>query len=260
MIDPQLSKPFAFAKRIVRAAGINIARMQRRARVRARKHDGDLATDGDIAAERFILTRLMRQFPDHGFISEERGQHKPNAQYVWVLDPIDGTKYYAGGIPLYGISLALRWKGEYVLGVVGVPACRQVFAARAGNGATMNGHKLTWRPAVDITQATICLEIPSRRAPAAVRRLAWKRTQKLLDHAFRVRIIGVSSLGLCFGAAGAFDAYLNLNTDPDPVDYAGGWAIAREAGAQVEFMGPHILAARPALCRQIRRLLGPVGP
>ena len=82
------------------------------------KGGGDIQTKTDLAVEEFVISRLLEAFPEHGALSEESGERNADAEYVWVLDPIDGTRHFTSGIPLYSISLALRHRDQFVLGVV----------------------------------------------------------------------------------------------------------------------------------------------
>ena len=255
MEDANLDHFLKVAQDAVRTAGEQVRKLRPQAQIRMRKEDGDLVTDGDLAAENHILSLLEHEFPRHGYCSEERGESHVNAEYVWTLDPIDGSKYYAGNVPLYALSLALRHHGEFVLGVVYAPESGQMFSAAAGRGSALNGRRITCSSVNAMEHATLCLEIPNRGASRADRQSALPRLGALLDQAFRVRIIGVSALGLCLTASGGFDAYVNLGGPPDPVDYAAGWVVAREAGAEVRLIGRHLLAGPPELCRKIRDII-----
>ena len=81
----------------------------------------DVTTDIDHRVDDAIVSFLAKEFPDHGVISEESGEKRPDADSVWILDPIDGTRHFSRGIPLYGISLALKTGGELCLGAVYFP-------------------------------------------------------------------------------------------------------------------------------------------
>jgi len=176
------------------------------------KEDGEVVTVGDIRAENYILAAIKKNYPDHGVISEEGGGYSEDSRYVWILDPIDGTKYYAAGLPFYAISLALQLNGELVLGVVYSPMLDQMYSAASGSGATLNGKAIHCSKKTDLAQSYVCLEIPNRCSADAEVDWAVDKLRRLITRTLRVRIFGVASLGLCFSAMGAFDGFVNLGS------------------------------------------------
>ncbi len=84
----------------------------------------------------------MRQYPDHGILGEEWGTVNEGARYRWILDPIDGTKSFVQGVPLYGVLIGLECDGEPVLGVCNIPATGELVAAARGQGCTLNGRRV----------------------------------------------------------------------------------------------------------------------
>ncbi len=243
------------AEQIVRDAGTQARRMIHRARTVEHKEHGDIVTDGDLCVEEHVISSLKELFPDHGFISEEKGTERPDAEYVWTLDPIDGTKYYARDVPLWTISLALSRRGEPQLGIVFSPELDRLYSARTGNGATLNGRPIHCSTEQHLEQASICLEIPNKDSPADERQWALAKMSELVERAYRVRIIGVSSLGLCFCAAAGFDAFVSLNSPWHEWDVAAGRLILRESGADYRTHGRQLIAAPAALCDKLQALL-----
>ena len=246
----------AAAEQVVRDAGTQAREMIHRARVLKNKEHGDIVTDGDLCVEEYVISSLKKLFPDHGFVSEERSAERADAEYVWTLDPIDGTKYYARDVPLWAISLALARNGEPVLGVVFSPELDRLYAARTGHGATLNGRPIHCSTVKDLEQASICLEIPNRDATDDERQWALAKLSELVEHVFRVRIIGVSSLGLCFCAAGWFDAFVSLNSPWYEWDVAAGRLILHESGADYRTHDRQIIAGPARLCNEIQTALG----
>ncbi len=246
----------AAAEQIVRDAGAKAREMIRRARTVEHKEHGDIVTDGDLCVEEHVISSLKKLFPDHGFVSEERGAERTDAAYVWTLDPIDGTKYYARDVPLWAISLALSHNGEPMLGIVFSPELDRLYAARTGQGATLNDRPIHCSTAEHLEQASICLEIPNRDSAADERNWGLAKMSELVERAYRVRIIGVSSLGLCFCAAGGFDAFVSLSSPWHEWDVTAGRLILHESGADYRLQGRRIVAAPARLCDQIQNLLG----
>lgn len=248
------------AKIVVHEAGLIAKESLHNSRILRHKEYGDIVTDGDINVENHVISSLKERFPDHGFDSEEKGKENENAEYVWVLDPIDGTKYYARDIPLWSISLALKQRGKAVpiLGVVYIPESDRMYCASAGQGATLNGREIHCSSEEDLEKASICIEIPSRHSSAADIQWAMEKMSILVKYAYRVRVLGVGSLGLCFCAMGGFDAYVNIGSIWKDCDYAAGQTILQEAGAEFSFLGKHskqIVAGPSLLCTRIRNVL-----
>jgi myo-inositol-1(or 4)-monophosphatase len=251
-----MSEILTIAEQIVRDAGRKARDMLHHAHVLRHKAYGDFVTDGDAAVEEDVISALRKHFPDHGFDSEERDKENAGAEYVWILDPIDGTKYYAKDVPLYSVSLALRRRDQLVLGIVYMPEMDRMYSAEKGRGATLNGQPIHCSSETQLQNAHLCLEIPSRDVPEADRGLAFDRLASLVQNAYRVRVLGVASVGLCFCAAGGFDAYANLGSIWKRCDNAAGELILREAGGEFALVGRHIVAGPAPLCRQIRDVTG----
>ncbi len=244
------------AVRLVREGGIIAKDMIRRIDIRADKGQGDFVTTADLRVEAHILTQLERAFPEHGFFSEERGGARTDAEYVWVLDPIDGTKHYVRGNPMYSVSLALVRGGASVLGVVYVPEVEQFYVAERGAGATLNGRPIHVSAETRLERAMPCVEIPSRHAGSEEKRWAFERLEALIRRTQRVRIVGVSSIGLCLCASGAFDAYVNLGSGWKPHDVAAARLVMTEAGGRYETSGQRVVAGPEALCERMKEVIG----
>ena len=126
------------------------------------KADSDIVTEGDLQVHRYVSSRLQELYPGHALLSEEAGAQGQDAEYVWILDPIDGTKYYARGVPLYSISLALERRGETILGVVFNPQSDQMYRAAKGQGATLDNRPIQCSSVTRLEVAMLSVEIPGR--------------------------------------------------------------------------------------------------
>jgi myo-inositol-1(or 4)-monophosphatase len=245
-------------KKIILSAGKMAKDLPLDSRVLIPKGQDQFFTQGDLNVENYVIGKLKEQFPDHGFDSEEMGQENSNREYVWMLDPIDGSKYYARNIPLYAISLALRKRDKLVLGVVYIPESNQMYCASLGEDATLNGQIISCSSIKGLKDASIYLEIPSGDCPLEQQKTAMKKMALLIQHTYRVRIIGVGSLGLCFCSSGGFDAYVNLGSASKACDIAAGEFILRRAGGQFIRVGTeenHIIAGPAKLCSEIQALI-----
>lgn len=192
--------------------------------------------------EAYITTAIIQAFPDHGVVSEESPAVREDAHFLWILDPIDGSKHYAQGIPLYSISLALRCGDELGFGIVYAPESDELYAATIGCGATLNGKPIRCSQEVLLEKSFVCLEIPNRHASIETRSSALARAARLVEQAERVRILGVSAMGLCYCAAGWFDVYVNLGANSRIWDLAAGEVILSEAGGTLTNLGGLIIA------------------
>lgn len=118
------------------------------------KDERDIATSVDIEVENFLRVNLNTYFPKAGFIVEE-GESNETNDYNWIIDPIEGTKYYAGSVPMFFTQFALLYKREPILGVIFNPSSNQIFSASLGNGSNLNGIKITPRQCIDPSKAII---------------------------------------------------------------------------------------------------------
>jgi myo-inositol-1(or 4)-monophosphatase len=222
-----------------------------------RKPQSDIVTEADKSVEKHIISSLQERYAHHGFLSEEAGEISCDAEYVWVLDPIDGTKYYARGIPLYSISLALQKQGKLILGIVLNPQTGELFCGATDRGATCNDDSIHCSRATQLQETMVCVEIPSRDSSPSQRKWGLGKLAILVEHVQRVRLLGVSALGLCHCASGGFDAYVSLRTGVTQCwDVAAGRAILEAAGGQFLDRDQAIVAGPPELCRQLVELLG----
>ena len=106
------------------------------------KDDQSPVTIADRNAEEILRKKISQHFPDHGIIGEEFGSHNPDAEWVWTIDPVDGTRSFVRGLPLFASMIALLHKREPVLGIIELPALGETAWAVKGKGAFANGQRL----------------------------------------------------------------------------------------------------------------------
>jgi inositol-phosphate phosphatase / L-galactose 1-phosphate phosphatase / histidinol-phosphatase len=119
------------------------------------KPDLSPVTAADRAAERAMRDRIAARFPDHGIIGEEFGPEREEAEFVWVLDPIDGTKSFISGVPLFGTLIALAHHGRPILGIIDQPISRERWIGASGRPTTLNGTPIRCRPCASLAAATV---------------------------------------------------------------------------------------------------------
>ncbi len=219
---------------VVKEAGEKAKKIFGHATLKRSKDNDDLVTDADLLVDEFIFNYIKKEFPDHGFDSEERDIINPDTDYVWILDPIDGTKYFQQNIPLYSISLALEFRKKIVQGIVFVPETNEIFYASSLNndGAKKNDLPITCSQHKPLEDLTLIIELPNRNDPDNNIDIAIAIMQTLIKKVKRVRILGVGSMSLCYCAMGGFDAYINLAVTRKHYDYAAGQVILEQAGGR----------------------------
>ncbi len=116
--------------------------MQKRAKIVTHKGKGDFALNADIASEKYILQRIKKAYPAHDILTEETGHHHKQSDYLWIIDPLEGTLNYAHHIPFWGVNVGLFYKNKPYLGVVYLPELNELFHAAKGKGAYLNGKKI----------------------------------------------------------------------------------------------------------------------
>jgi len=225
------------------------------------KNQRDFATEVDLEIENNLKASLCRRFPHHGIRGEETPAVNPGADYQWLIDPIDGTKWYAAQSSLFAISVALLHKGEPLLGVVQVPASRQCFYAYRGGGAFLDGEKLPGPKTSHLSMAIANVDTPRSHDLAAEER-KWFESKliELTRRVYRVRSLGLGSLSACWLASGALDAYVDLTGYVKPEDIAAGRVIMREAGVRIAYIDapagpPRLAAAAPHIWQELKDIL-----
>ena len=214
-------------------------------------------TEADGATEAFIAAALAEAFPGDGFQGEETGNGR-DGRLRWVVDPIDGTSNFARGGDRWCVSLGLIEDRTALLGVLCAPASRETFAARQGNGATLNGAPIRAAATTDLRRAIVECGWSARRPQARYLRLV----AEVMGAGAAMRCGGSGAMGLADVAAGRLDAYVELHINL--WDVAAGLAILAEAGAQVSpFLegnglteGNPIVAAAPGIAEALGGIAG----
>jgi myo-inositol-1(or 4)-monophosphatase len=194
----------------------------------AKKGPNDLVTDADIAAEKAIIATIRSAFPEHGIIAEESGTQPGSGAAFWLIDPLDGTVNYAHRLPFFAVSIAFACGDQVLAGVVLNPLSGELFSAKIGNGAFLNGERIAVSPETRITESLLATGFPYERAcgfkPMAARLLRGLKVSRGL------RRFGSAALDLCFVACGRFAGY--WEDQLQPWDTAAGALIVREAGGR----------------------------
>ena len=160
MTEPVTAAHLALAESLADAAGAVVRGYFRQKIVVDDKSDLTPVTVADREAEVAMRRLIEERFPTHGIIGEEHGWLRPDAEHVWVLDPIDGTKSFISGIPLFGTLIALTHRGRPVLGIIDQPILRERWLGAVGRATTLNGAAVRTRPCASLAAATLFATAP----------------------------------------------------------------------------------------------------
>jgi myo-inositol-1(or 4)-monophosphatase len=228
----------------------------------------ELVTAADREAERIVVGGLQQRFPDHGVLAEEgvlteQGRSSRAGDWLWIVDPLDGTTNFVHGLPFYCVAVALAFRGEVVLGAVHAPALGQSYAAARGLGARRNGAPIEVSDTAQLGDALLGTGFAYvRDEPGRDDNVG--RIGRVLPSCRDLRRFGSAQLDLCLVGAGHLDAYWELYLAP--YDVAAGAVIVQEAGGTVTDLeggsdwlsGGQILASNGRLHRDLLARLGPL--
>jgi histidinol-phosphatase len=191
------------------------------------KSDASPVTEVDVASERAIKAVLQRHFPEHGFFGEETGKHNQDAEFLWLVDPIDGTKAFVRGYPMFSIQIALMQRGELILGVSSAPCWNggagELIHAEKGQGAWLNGERLQVSAIDTLGKATLS----TGNLATLARSPQWAELGRLIPQLHRIR--GYADfVHYHLLASGRIDAV--VESDVNILDIAALTVIVREAG------------------------------
>jgi len=230
-----------------------------------------LATEADLLSEKFIIGKINKHYPQHKILSEEDAFTKKlkikgvdSDEYLWLIDPLDGTNNFFNKLPFFCVSLALNKGNETIAGVVYNPVNCELFYALKGQGAylvRLIGKK----------QVKIRLESNKKKKRFSEALLSAnmtsKRVEKMLLAKFpqvrAMRRLGSAALEMSYVAAGMLDAYWEYGLQPWDVAAAG--LICKEAGVEISTIqgeehhpfAPSVLSAHPSLYRELKTILNP---
>ncbi|WP_219218867.1 inositol monophosphatase family protein [Variovorax boronicumulans] len=249
MSSPNLHPMLNVAVKAARAAGaiINRAALDVEAVRISQKQVNDFVTEVDHAAEKVIIETLLTAYPGHGILAEESGSEfgAKDSDFVWIIDPLDGTTNFIHGFPVYCVSIALAVKGKVEQAVVYDPSRNDLFTATKGRGAYMNDRRIRVSKRVKLSDCLISTGFPFRTGDNFKQYLAIM--SDLMPKMAGLRRPGAAALDLAYVAAGFTDGF--FETGLNPWDVAAGSLLVTEAGGLVgNFTGePEFLEQRECL-------------
>lgn len=225
-----------------------------------RKARHDYVSDVDHACEQVISDYIIKHHRDHAILGEEGG-HKGSSDYVWIIDPLDGTSNYLHGIPHFAVSIALQVRGRIEHAVIYDPLREEMFTASRGEGAFLNSQRIRVSGRKDLSGAVLATAFPfrKRRLLPAYQGMFNALFEKIED----IRRAGTAALDLAYVACGRLDGYWELGLKP--WDTAAGALLVQEAGGVImDITGGdqwldsgHIIAAPFKLITPIRAAIEP---
>lgn len=258
-----LAEHLDFVVRLVHVVGDEMVRRSRRGLRVSFKGEIDLVTEFDRNAQEKIVSALLREYPDHGILSEEDVDVNTGRDIRWIIDPLDGTTNFAHGLPIWAISVGLEIADKVVLGVVYDPNRSETFTAVTNRGARLNGRKIRVSKTRKLDRSLLVTGFPYD-----IRRSKKNNLRQFGEFAVcarAVRRLGSAALDLCYTACGRFDGYWELKLSP--WDQAAGSLIVREAGGKItdfrgkvfNIYGDEVLATNGLIHNQMMGVLKKVG-
>ncbi|MEN8150107.1 MAG: inositol monophosphatase family protein [Planctomycetota bacterium] len=201
----------------------------------------NLVTAADLESERLIVDEIRAAYPDHGIAAEEGSGGDTDREYVWHVDPLDGTVNFAHCHPFFSVSIGLARAGRPVLGVVHAPVLGETWAGSADGGSTLNGEPIRVSSTDSLIESVLATGFPYDRNESPNHNV--DNFQTLIMLARGIRRAGAASLDFCYVAGGRLDGFWELSLSS--WDMAAGAAILLGAGGEVtNFAGePNILDA-----------------
>jgi myo-inositol-1(or 4)-monophosphatase len=253
------------AVRAARRAGEIITRgMNRVHRLEVRaKGQNDFVTEIDVAAERDIVETIHKHYPDHAVLGEEGGS-QGDSEFVWIIDPLDGTTNFLHGFPQFSVSIGVQRRGRMEHGVVYDPLRQELFTTSRGEGAQLDGRKIRVTNHIGLEGALIGTGFPYRT------NIQWldnymAMMKTVIQQTSGIRRAGSAALDLAYVAAGRLDGFWEFGLSP--WDTAAGTLLITEAGGMVGTLTGseykqegHILVGTPKVYAPLLEALAPNVP
>ncbi len=217
------------AENAARAAGKLLrANFQQRQRVNVvAAHD--IKLEIDVQAQELISNLLLEEFPAHALYGEEGIVGDQSSDHQWIVDPLDGTVNYFYGIPHFCISIALRVRGEIIVGVIYDPIRNEMWAGQKGDVSKLNGSRIHVSDRTELAEAVISIGLAKTGETINTN---FPLLQQMIHRVRKCRVLGSAALDMAYVACGRFDAY--IETGISLWDIAAGWLLVENAGGTVD--------------------------
>ncbi len=217
------------AEKAARAAGKllreNFRRPQRVNAVAAH----DIKLEIDIQAQELITKLLLEEFPEHALYGEEGIVGDQSNEHQWIVDPLDGTVNYFYGIPHFCVSIALRVRGEIMVGVICDPIRDEMWSGQKGEVPKLNGQPFRVSDRAELAEAVVSIGLA--KTDETINK-NFPLLQEMIHRVRKCRVLGSAALDMAYVACGRFDAYIELGISL--WDIAAGWLLVENAGGTVD--------------------------
>ncbi len=189
----------------------------------------DIKLDLDVRTQELITTMLLGRFPDHAIYGEEGLAGNQSSDFHWIVDPIDGTVNYFYGIPHFCVSIALRERGEIIVGVIYDPSRDELWQVERGGTPTLNGAAIRVSQRDKLSDAVLSIGFAKSKSTIAA---GLPVLEHFIGRARKCRLMGSAALDLAYVACGRFDAYIESSVSL--WDVAAGKLLVEAAGGKFE--------------------------
>jgi myo-inositol-1(or 4)-monophosphatase len=221
-------------------------------------NESNLVTQIDKQSEECIINFIKKKYPGHGILAEETGE-TPGNEYLWVIDPLDGTTNFAHGFPIFSVSIGVARNGETFAGVIYDVMQDKMYMAEKGGGAYMDGAKITVSKTDKLSRALLVTGFPYNISENPYGTL--DKFVELTKISRGMRRLGSAAIDFCYVARGVFDAFWEVHLQP--WDIAGGKIIVEEAGGivtnfkgeKIDHFSKQICCGNPSIHKQLVEVL-----
>lgn len=223
-----------------------------------RKGYNDITTEADLAAEKHAIDAIKQTFPKHKILAEESGGKITDTEYLWVIDPLDGTSNFQHRLPIFAVSIALQINGELHCGVIYNPRTDELFYAEKGKGAYLNDKKIT---VSDKHEKEMCMLATGFTPKQGIIEKNLPHFEHFMKTGHMIRRLGAAAIDLAYTACGKFDGFWEFGLNP--WDVAAGILLVQEAGGtvtdkegeEIKINSPSIVASNSKMHEKIIQML-----
>jgi myo-inositol-1(or 4)-monophosphatase len=226
------------------------------------KSSNEYFSEVDIKAEQAIINAIHKAYPSHGILAEESGIHDGDNEFVWIIDPVDGTSNYLHGFPFFSVSIALKIKNRIEHGVIYDPLRHECFAASRGRGARLNDRRIRVSKQTQLSASLLGTGVPLRDVALAQR--YFPTFEAMIGKCSGVRRTGSAALDLAYVASGRLDGFWEFGLRS--WDIAAGSLLIREAGGLIsdihggdDFLNNgNVVAGTPKVFKSLLQIISPI--
>ena len=202
--------------------------------VEFKTNETNLVTEVDTKSEQMIIDFISKKYPNHGILAEESGGDYKNKEYVWIVDPLDGTTNFAHGLPIFSVSIGVQKNGKTICGVVYDVMQDLLYTAESGSGAFCNKRKLKVSANENLHHSVVVTGFPYDIADNPYN--AIELFSAFLKQSRAVRRLGSAAIDMCYVADGVFDGFWEVKLNPWDV-CAGSLIVEEASGFVTDFKG-----------------------